>query len=419
MNINCWDIIYGCSENALNSLLEKGSDAFCISGEKQFEIGGKSAVFNFKLTKWKITSGGSGKEIMFLITHDVVIGLEDENTLSFSNIVSLVRIPLGLINSDMSTMKIILGSDSQKPMVNNYDTTNVMGGQFSDSEVFFKTALEELIDEKSKELKYMFAAIMGFENKVINMNNFTYAWHQPLDLKFPGYLAIMAKLDNTDISGFPIIIDPNLLYTNGKLYDVVFMISGKKFLESSMLPELPIIFPGSSIDQYKMSGDGSIVNNGRITLNYIKPAAIKYFPYINDFKSYISDGSIVVEANGSCKIEGLTDAYINFSLTSKNQARYSAKSNQIVFENDPNFTVNTSESIPAWEKFIGILSLGILNLVEECIADSMEESLSQRLNGCKVNYHEIGINCVNWPSNVSFTDGGLSDNVYARGNLIL
>jgi hypothetical protein len=411
MNNNGWDIVYACSAEALNTLLKSTQDVFHITAEKK--VSG-SKVF-IDTTHWEIVTGGSAKFIVFqMMTSGHV-----DDAFTFSALRSTVRLAVDFINAGNSSGQLVLNCSSDSVQVLDIDAD----GLFRDkpdvkiSLDLIKDTLTQGIIDNQQKLRYVFATITNFDNSGIGMKKFTYMWYQPINApkNCLGFLGVLGVTDDRDISSLPVIIDNNLLYDNdNKPFDTVFLFASDKFVEKCLLPAMPGFFQGSTGDNYT-SSNGVILNNGNIPLNAVRAGAIYYNLYITAFNCHVLGSSIVTELSGRCPIKSLRNAYIDFSLTSNNPVAYDTQKNTLQFKRDPNFRVTTNKDIPSWEELIGILSLGILNLVIDCVSNSMDDAISGHLENYSINAESIGLNCVRWPSNVNFTGGGLLDNLYIRG----
>lgn len=407
MNINEWDVVYGCSAEILNKRLQKEKARFTLQLNKEFSQIPIKSTF----TQWKIINGGSSNFILFEITSSGKIAGFD-----FQNMKSKVRIALYYIKQGASVGQIVLNFQDNVEIL-NIDTEGIFNNH-TDKKLLLdllKDAYIQTIEENAQKLNFILAEITQINTSGITLKQFKYIWYQPEKSSLMGFLIILGVLDNRDISKLPLVVDNNLLYDkNKKAYNTVFMLSTQKFNEIFMRQKMSDFFKGSKESNYRMNGK-EIVNNGNIPLNSVKAGAIYYDPYISCFDFHISDDRAITMLNGRCPIKGLTDAYIDFSLTSKNKIVYSGKNGQdsILFQQDPNFTVTTNRSIPSWEEWIGILSLGILNIIIECISTALEDAVKSGLSNYSVNTKEIGFHMVNWGVDLQ-TTGGFSDNLYIQ-----
>ncbi len=412
MNISEWDVIYGCSAELLNKRLEAEKSNFHLEVKKEFS----GIQINSTFTEWKIVNGGSSNFIVIQITSSGKVG----NTICFKNMKSKLRITLSYIQKNDSLGHIILNCQKDNVVMLNIDEEGTFK-DYPDNKLLLdiiKDAYIQTIEENAQKLSLALAEITQINASGIILKQIRYIWYQPSNSALTGFLIILGVLNNRDISKLPSIVDNDLLYDkNNKAYHAVFMLSVKKFNEIFMKKKMPDFFKGSQENNYRIEGS-KILNNGNIPLRSVKAGAIHYNPYISSFDFHISDEKAVTILSGRCPIKGLTDAYIDFSLSSKNRILYCRKETEdiIMFESDPNFTVSVNKSIPSWEEWIGILSLGILNIVIGCISMSLEESMESGFSKYSLNAKEFGFHAVNWGVDLPQSIGGFCDNLYIQCN---
>ena len=413
MNISEWDIVYGCSAALLNKRLEAEKNNFCLDINKNFSGIHIKSTF----TEWKIVNGGSSNCIVVEVTSFGKVGRDtpSEKDICFKNMKSKIRITLSYIQKGDSLGHIILNCQKDNVVMLNIDEEGIFK-DYPNSRLLLDIIADayiQTIEENAQKLSWVLAEITQINTSGIALKQFRYIWYQPVNATLTGFLIILGVLDNRDISQLPSIVDNNLLYDkDNKAYQAVFMISAKKFNELFMKKKMPDFFKGSQENHYRMEG-AKILNNGNIPLNSVRAGAINYNPYISSFDFHMSDEKAITILSGRCPIKGLTDAYIDFSLSSKNQIQYCRKENKdiVTFKSDPNLAISANKSIPSWEEWIGILSLGILNIVIECISASLEDSIESGLSEYSLNAKELGFYAVNWGVDLPKSIGGFSDNL--------
>ena len=407
MNINGWDVVYGCSEAILNRRFEQSKKQFMLSIETVLS----QIPIQAQFTDWKITSGGSGNFLVVQITSSGSMGSQ----FSFDGLQSTVRIAITYLAKENGAGNICLNFSEGNCEILDIDCQKKF--HLPDQKLLMdllKDAYTQAIQENSEQLSMILAEIEGLDPCGFQLKQFRYFWYEPSDKELTGYLLILGVTDDRDISQLPSIVDHTLLYNaNNETYHAVFMLSAEKFNNLFMLKAMPGFFAGSELKNYSMSGS-AIVNHGNIPLSPVQSGAITYNPYISSFNFHIADDKAVTTLYGKCPIKGLTNAFIDFSLTAKNQIQFLAKDQKIQFESDPNLAITTNKDIPSWEEWIGILSLGILNLVIECISASLEHAITNGLSGYSVNAKSVGIQAVKWGVDLAILEGGIADHLYIQ-----
>lgn len=408
LNTGGWDIVYGCSSDVLNSRLAASKDKFAIKINGQFT----GLQFNGEFTDWRFVNGGASDYVIMEITSSGKVG----DIYSYNNMISKVRIALSFLRNDESSGNIVLDYSANSIQILEIDGTGIISNNPDISLLpdFLKDVYTKAIQENSDKLEFTMAEITDINTSGLGLKQFRYTWYQPIHDSMMGFLVILGVMDDRDISKLPLIVDHALLYdSNNNAYKAVFLLSTEKFMSEFMVKAMPAIFSGSHISDYNLSGD-KIVNNGNIPLTPVKSGAISYDPYISSFDFHIDDDKTVTVLSGRCPIKGLTNAYVDFSLTSKNLVQYNTVNNLLILKADPNFSVTANSDIPSWEKWIGILSLGVLNLVIECVTDALESDIKDRLVNYSLNARTLGIDAVHWGVDLSICNGGFSDNLYIR-----
>lgn len=407
MNINGWDVVYGCSEAILNRRFEQSKKQFMLS----IDTVRSQIPIRAQFTDWKITSGGSGNFLLVQITSSGSMGSQ----FSFDGLQSTVRIAITYLAKENGAGNICLNFREGNCEIMDIDCEKKFDQP--DQKLLMdllKGAYIQAIQENSEQLSMILAEIEGFAPCGFRLKQFRYFWYEPNDKGLTGYLLILGVTDDRDISQLPSIVDHTLLYNaNNQAYHAVFMLSAEKFNDLFMLKAMPGFFAGSKSENYSMSG-AAIVNHGNIPLSPVQSGAMMYNPYISSFNFHLVDNKAVTTLYGKCPIKGLTKAFVDFSLTANNQIQFLAKDQKIQFASDPNLAITANKDIPSWEEWIGILSLGILNIIIECISASLEDAITSGLSGYSVNAKSVGIQAVKWGVELTVSEGGISDHLYIQ-----
>ena len=119
-------------------------------------------------------------------------------------------------------------------------------------------------------------------------------------------------------------------------------------------------------------------------------------------------------------ITGLAQAYVTNSVTSNNLAAFDADSRTLSFLNDPNKSTTQDVYIPCWEKVLGALTFGIMNVVIEAVSLAIENSVGDLTSSKTAQaLGDVAPGLVSWSGQQSIrvNAGGLADNVYMQGSL--
>lgn len=94
---------------------------------------------------------------------------------------------------------------------------------------------------------------------------------------------------------------------------------------------------------------------------------------------------------------------------------------EMVFLRDPNQTTTSSDSIPWWEKILGILTLGIMNAVIAIVSNAIQNA-TESVVGSKTAtaLGEVAPGLVVWTGQLklNIVAGGIQDNYYMQGKLV-
>jgi hypothetical protein len=246
--------------------------------------------------------------------------------------------------------------------------------------------------------------------------NAAYAYQQP-DNNSLGGIAILGMLDNSSIDSLPRSFDTNLLLNE----DFGFLLSAKAFMKNIILPSLPKAFQGNShVYDFALNADNSITLSRGFNLNSVKVGLIYYTPNVTAVNYHLDDNSMRCYVATSTDITGLAQAYVTNSVTSNNLSAFNVFSRTLSFLNDPNKSTTQDSHIPCWEKVLGGLTFGIMNVVIEAVSLAIENSVGD-LTSTKTAQAlgNVAPGLVSWSGqkSIKVNAGGLSDNVFMQGSL--
>ncbi|GJL53750.1 MAG: hypothetical protein NPIRA02_08820 [Nitrospirales bacterium] len=421
-----WDVVFACSGNYINRQLAKNTG----SQIESFSYEDESIEVSGDFGAWQLTPGGSS-QLLHLKTPIIkghCIIKSNKKTYSLDGAVPLLQLQLSFMDGAVAGSKDLRFNCSvvgQKPndttpgavTVLDPDTTGALAKEDPDrlADALLKTALAKALIANQGKLAFVFASVFMTAPKNagwLTLKEIVYAYQQDMDKEL-GSFAILGMLTTTDISSHSHVYDPSLLRPSD---DFGFMLSGQQFMKNLLLPKMPKAYKGSKASEFRLSGN-TIVNHGKVHLKEVEYGAIWYSPYITHLDIHINESSIRTIVAGRCAITGLTGAYVTFSVTSNNAAKFNPSGPFLTFEKDRHKHVTHSKYIPGWEEWLGVLTLGILNGVAAIVGNGVEDSVSSAVSETGVSASSMGAAMVTWPGQetVKFEDGGLLDNFYMRG----
>ena len=431
MDINGWDVVYACTGAYMNSELQKNPSQ-CIQG---FQYTDANLAISGTFGTWQIVPGGSGSFVRMAIP--IVSGtatlVGSAAICELDDVIAVVQMQLSLGSPASGSSDRVLKFNCQKSgsavtdlsdgavYVVTPDSTGVLAGRANGAlaSALLATALTEVFINNRDQLSFLFAQIMPVPDAGsawLTMEESAFVYQQPNDQDL-GNLAILGMIEQLDTSNQPLSFD-NRLLAPGSTYG--FMLSAEKFMEKIVLPGLPAAYGGNCTTNNLTMAEGKIVLNSGFHLDHVKSGAIYYTPEVTSLSYEITTSSMRCFTATKTDITGLVGAYVVNSVTSNNQSQFSIASNSLSFLADPNEAVTSDPHIPKWEKDIGVLTLGIMNLVITCVSDAIEHAVSSSVSGKTAqSLGAVGPSLVAWHGQTSFSSrtGGLEDNFYMSGVL--
>lgn len=416
MDNNNWDVIYAASAEALNSLLKLNSNtiAFSDSTSVTYSV---NKTFDIKVSfdEFQIVSGGSDK---FIVLDLKTNGNINHGEYVYNGLVSRVRMALTFLETNKAMGEIRLNCTQDAIQFIEMDVNGIFPSEQSAALSVLDKVYTDMIVKHSSKFSYVFANLNSLNNPLTGIKQFDYSWYQPAGGDCVGFLAVLGVMDDRDISKYARIVDSKLLFdSNGSQYDCVYLAAKEQFLRLSMMPALNEMFSDSTQDCFVIA-DGSIINKKQISLSPFAVGSEFYHPHIDNFDFHIDDNYLVTNLSGKCPINGLTDSYVDFTLSAKNSVVYNSSLSRIEFVPDPNMTVTTNKNIPSYVNWVNILSLGMLNLIIDGVSDAISNCIKDQLKNYNASTATVGLTAVVWAINVLMNEGGISDNLYLRGKRI-
>jgi P-47 protein len=424
MRSDGWHSVFACSSAYMNRRLATETANYAFS----FRYEDAGVILEGVFDAWSIAPDGSGEILQFHtpIKSGTATIKSTEKKYKLDGAVPLVQMQLAFIDG--------VHPGQQKSLVFNCSTVGKKAGDRTTGAVtvlnpdtsgkvgldplardLIVPALSNCFVANRDKLAFVFAdvALTPTQNASwMVLRSVAYCYQQDIQGEL-GSFAVLGMFDNVDISGHSKTFDSSLLRPGD---DFGFILSGTELLAHVILPGLPAGFRGSSAREFQMSG-ARIVNNGQIHLESIKVGLIWYPPHINTLNMHIENNYINTYLDGRCPITGLEDAYVDFSMSEKEVARFDFDAEAFKFSATDK-QVTHSTQIPWWEKLLGALfTFGLMNAIVDAVGLALENAVGSHVSGSGLDAARLGAFQVQWSPGSKFklTDGGLQDNFYCRG----
>lgn len=432
-----WDVVYACSGEYINRQLANNAAKLIRS----FTYEDAAIKLTGQFGAWKIVPGGSGPLLQFEtpITTGQVLFKQFNETVSLNGVVPLVQMQLQLPKGGNQQVVRTLVFDCTHPgkrtgdttpgavTVVNPDITGVLGKhpKMDQPEAAIAAAaltagLGAVFVQNVAQLNFVFADMLpvpsGQNADWLAPVNATYAYQQPVGGALGG-IAILGVLSNRSITNLPRRFDTNLLLNK----DFGFLLSGPAFMQHVVVPSLPLGFQGNChTNDFTVNADGSITRSEGFNLNDVRVGLINYTPHVTAVNYHIDDTTMRCYVATSTDITGLKDAYVTNTVTSNNASAFNPATRTLSFQNDPHKSTTQDSHIPCWEKGLGALTFGIMNVVIDAVSLAIQNSVGD-LTSSKTaqSLGNLAPGLVRWSGQQSVTvnAGGLADNVYMQGSL--
>lgn len=433
-----WDVVYAGSGNYINKRLAQEADKL-ITG---FSYEDSVIKLTGNFGPWQIVPGGSGPLLQFvtpIIQGTAQFKTIDNVSIPLDGAVPLVQMQLALPKGrDQSVVRTLvfhcttLGKQKgdTTPGAVTVISPDISGtlNKLPEAErqeaalgaALLATGLGRVFTANADQLNFVFADMLpaptGQNADWLTPAASTYAYQQPDDNTLGG-IAILGVLDNTPIGQLPRSFDARLLQNE----DFGFVLSARAFMKNVILPSLPGAFRGNcQPTDLRLNTDNSITLAEGFNLNSVKVGLIDYTPGVTDLRYEIDDSSMRCYVATSTDITGLAKAYVTNSVTSNNAAVFDPATRSLSFQNDPHMSTTQDSHIPCWEKAIGGLTLGIMNVVIDAISLAIENSAGSVTDAKTARaLGAVAPGLVSWNGrgSIRVNGGGLADNVYMQGSL--
>ncbi|WP_296943295.1 TULIP family P47-like protein [uncultured Massilia sp.] len=433
-----WDVVYASSGNYINKRLVQEADKLITSFDYEDAVVRLTGTFG----PWQIVPGGGGALLQFVtpIVHGTALFKTIDNaTIPLDGAVPLVQMQLALPKGKSQAIMRSLVFNCTTAGKQKGDTTpgavTVVSPDISGTlnklpeaqreeaalgAALLATGLGRVFVANAAQLGFVFADVLpvptGQNADWLTPVSCAYAYQEHDDDTLGG-IAILGVLDNSPTDALPRDFDTRLL--QGK--DFGFVLSARSFMRNVILPSLPAAFRGNCqpVD-LRLNQDNTIGLAEGFSLDAVRVGLIDYTPQVTDLRYEIDDASMRCYVATTTDITGLSQAYVTNSVTSNNPAVFDPGTRTLTFQNDPHMATTQDSHIPCWEKVIGGLTLGIMNVVIEAVSLAIENSagnVTDAKTARALGMVAPGLVSWNGQGGITVDAGGLADNVYMQGSL--
>lgn len=433
-----WDVVYASSGEYINQRLAAEASKLITS----FAYEDAAVKLAGKFGPWKIVPGGSGPLLQFvtpIIEGTAQFKTFDNVTIPLNGVEPLVQMQLTLPKGkDQSVVRSLvfhcatLGKHKgdTTPGAVTVVSPDISGTLKKLPEAERKEAalaaamltvgLGRVFTENAGQLNFVFANMLPAPSSDsagwLTPVSASYAYQQRDDNTLGG-IAILGVLDNSPIGELPRDFDTRLLRDE----DFGFLLSAKALMRHVILPSLPAAFRGNCHrNDFKLNTDNTITLAEDFYLDSVRPALIWYRPRVTNVRFEIADDAMRCYVATHTDITGLAQAYVTNSVTSRNLAAFNAATRTLSFLRDPHTSSTQDPHIPCWEKVLGSLTFGIMNVVIEAVALSIENAAGNVTSQKTAQaLGDIAPGLVSWngQNGITVNAGGLAGNVYMQGRL--
>jgi len=322
-----WDMVCAVSCSRLNDRLKavvrENLGTFSWSDEDGNQIAGEFGG-------WEIAPGGDSQRIN--IVTPVLTGslmLSDDaggqpETITVDGLRPMLQVELAFVSAGngsrdthltfslvkMCQQEAVVAGEGAV-VVLDADTTHLFRHKVM-SAVFCGLMVEMLIARRD-DIGFIFAELLAPEggSAWMTLHQISYAFSESISGEC-GTLAVLGILAGNPSPQSPgdlqLVFDSALVRDGGSCG---FMVSKAAFMRHVVLPGLPVVFDGSSAEQFVLGADGVIRNHGAISLNEFKG----YTPYFTSLCVEVVDNRLVFsDAAGRCDVV-YDSSYVTFDLS--------------------------------------------------------------------------------------------------------
>lgn len=431
METYSWDVVYACSGSYVNAQLSRSCGTYIQAFTYEDSIVDLSGQFD----AWKLVPGGSGTLLHFEcpIPQGTLRIKEQNRVVSLKEIVPLVQMQLTLIqgSGQKVTHRLVFHctrvgeqKDDQTPgtvTVINPDVSGVLQKQKGGALIagVLATALARCFVHNAAQLSYVFADLLptptGTNSTWLIPQSLAYCYQQPNDGSLGG-LAILGLLRDASTALLPRTFDATLLMSS----DFGFLLSAAQFMQHVVLPALLATLQGKARpDDLHVDVEGGTLTLAKsFDLDRVKVGLINYTPKVTALCFYIEGTFLQCAVTTRTNITGLASAFITNSVSSRHSTVFDRKTRTFSFQKDPNVVTTQNTHIPWWESVVGVLTLGIMNVVTKAVSLAIEDAVS-RMESSKTAAHfgHVTPGLVSWSGqeDITIVRGGMQNTIYMQG----
>lgn len=405
----------------MSNNLSKLIDTFTYEGETTF---GGAYTIQGKFGPWQLVPGGSDTLIYMEIPITTGSLFATAKSFDISGMTVTVEINLILVPSKLQTSVKELrfnfkqfGTKQGDPTPGIVTVHSVTDPHQTGVGGYVGEGVAQVLIHNADEVSFVFAEI-----GLVDLD--TASWLKPIQSKYSyhepvgsgnGYLAILSVTDNRDISMLDVQIGSDIVSSK---YPLSFVIAGGLFLQHVIMPSLPKAFPGTDASSFAYSA-GTIRLTRKFDLKGVKEGAITYTPVVTSMTITIVDDALSNATSGSVDLK-VPNAYLSFSVATRNVLKYDPITNTFLFEKDNNPTVHSDKHIPWYDYLLialaGGVAVAIFAIVINVVADEVRDSINAGDAGGRLT--ALSATVVRWSGieAVEVQDAGLSDAFYLRSN---
>jgi hypothetical protein len=428
-----WDTVFVVTIAKVNELLALHTSKFIDSFNYKDEQG---VAFSGTFGPWRIVRDGSDSLLNFEISiaSGILTTPLDSTPIDLAGVVPVMQLQLSFIEDQTAanTQALVfnLTTPGQRPgdttpgavTTITTDTTGLLKARDTTglATTMLHDALPKLLIANRAQLAFVFASVNLVPPDAASClapKRFVYHYDQPVATG-GAFLAILASVTDRDVSNLKRAIDPALL---AGPYDLFFLLAPGLFLQSLILPSLPPSFGHGATSGNFLYSAGQIINNGRLGIDGKKVGLITYYPSVDSLSIKVDADDLLSVASGSFDITGLTDAYVTFSVTTRNSLTYDTSSQSIQLNGDPSPSRSYDKHVPWWEYVVsgigGPIIIAVVDIViatvTNAVASSVGGSLGGNLSVATMATQTIDFNGLD---RFNVKDAGLADGFYMRGH---
>ncbi|MEN8130145.1 MAG: TULIP family P47-like protein [Pseudomonadota bacterium] len=380
MKTSGWDTVFVVNEARLNKLLETHADQVTLDFDVEIPgIEGARAIGKF--APWQIAQGGSNDIIhlrLEIASGTLTTGSEN---IDLSGVTLVIATYLDWLSIDNQKEQLQfdynrLGEGGNPPdrgelsVVKLLDPNGVLSPQ---ENALVSFSLGTFLVENADQVRFVFATVNLIAPKTNSWltpvkNAYGYFHREGLDA---GFLAIFSVTTDRDISSLQRTVDPAAIPVTT---DASYVISGELFLNNVIAPGLAKSFSTDISAFYYDAAAGLLRNTRKLAAKAVKSGAIWYYPVVDQLEVRSAENALTTYAKGNADM--YAGIWLNFTVSSRNVAQYSASDGSLNFLTDPAPKESHNADIPWWFFLAGPIVIAITAIVVKVISDDIAKDIA-------------------------------------------